>query len=144
MWKHRDALLRPKYGTLGFVAMPNVWLFQVLFPLVSPAMDLMILWSFVASAIDRLEHPHEYAVGSLGRVAAYYALFLAVDFLAAAFAFCLERREQWSLIGWLFFQRFCYRQVMYWVMVKSVAAALRGGKVGGGSRERKATLAVES
>jgi hypothetical protein len=25
MWKHRDALLRPRYGALGFVAMPNVW-----------------------------------------------------------------------------------------------------------------------
>jgi cellulose synthase/poly-beta-1,6-N-acetylglucosamine synthase-like glycosyltransferase len=143
MWKHRDALGRPRYGTLGFVAMPNVWLFQVLFPLVSPVMDLVFVWSLAAAGLDRLEHPHEYSVGGLGGVAAYYALFLAVDWLAAAFAFCLERREQWSLLVWLFLQRFCYRQVMYGVMVKSVAAALRGGRVGWGSLERKATVAVE-
>ncbi|MFX7977098.1 glycosyltransferase family 2 protein, partial [Acinetobacter baumannii] len=37
MWKHRDALLR--YGTLGWIALPNVWIFQILFPLVSPIMD---------------------------------------------------------------------------------------------------------
>jgi len=40
MWKHRSAMLNPKYGTLGFIAMPNVWIFQVFFPLISPLMDL--------------------------------------------------------------------------------------------------------
>jgi cellulose synthase/poly-beta-1,6-N-acetylglucosamine synthase-like glycosyltransferase len=39
LWKHRDALFRPRYGTLGLVGMPNVWIFQVLFPLISPIMD---------------------------------------------------------------------------------------------------------
>ena len=39
MWKHLDALFRPRYGTLGFIAMPNVWIFQILFPLISPVMD---------------------------------------------------------------------------------------------------------
>ena len=48
----RDALLNPKYGTLGFVAMPNVWIFQVLFPLISPLMDLMFVWTIAAAVID--------------------------------------------------------------------------------------------
>jgi hypothetical protein len=43
----------------------------------------------------------------------YYALFLAVDWSAACFAFVLERKERWRLLWWLFLQRFCYRQVMY-------------------------------
>ncbi len=28
-WKHRDTLGRPRYGTLGCVALPNIFLFQL-------------------------------------------------------------------------------------------------------------------
>ena len=70
----------------------------------------------------------------------YYALFLAVDWLSAAFAFLMERREQWRLLWWLLLQRFCYRQVMYYVMLKSIAHATRGVIVGWGKLERKATV----
>src|SRR5205085_2769077 len=140
MWKHRGALLRPRHGTLGFVAMPNVWVFQILFPLISPLMDLMFLWTFVAAALERLEHPAEYVVSNFQQVAFYYALFLAVDWAAAGFAFALEKREQWSLLWWLFLQRFGYRQVMYTVMVRSVFAAARGALVGWGKLERKDTV----
>ena len=42
-WKHVDALFRPRYGALGFVALPNVMIFQVLFPLISPVMDLLLV-----------------------------------------------------------------------------------------------------
>src|SRR5262249_38559304 len=114
MWKHRDALVNPLYGALGFLAMPNVWIFQLLFTLISPVMDLMFIWTFVSAAVERLEHPEEYAVTNLKYVLFYYALFLVVDVLAAAFAFLLEKREQLSLLWWLFLQRFCYRQVMYY------------------------------
>ena len=44
-WKHADVLFRPRYGALGFVALPNVLIFQVLFPLISPVMDLMLIGS---------------------------------------------------------------------------------------------------
>lgn len=140
MWKHRGALFNPRYGALGFVAMPNVWIFQILFPLISPVMDLMFVWSLISAGLERLEHPGEYAITNLGQVMFYYALFLAVDWLAAAFAFLLEKREQWRLLWWLFPQRFCYRQVMYYVMVKSALTALRGVIVGWGKLERRATV----
>lgn len=140
MWKHRDALFRPRYGALGSVAMPNVWIFQILFPLISPVMDLMLLWMLASAGFERWQHPTEYMVTGLERVLFYYALFLAVDWIAAAFAFSLERREQWGLLWWLFLQRFCYRQVMYYVMIKSVLTAVRGAVVGWGKLERKATV----
>ena len=140
MWKHRDALFRPRYGALGFLAMPNIWLFQILFPLISPLMDLLFVWTLLSNGIERMEHPQEYSVTNLHQVLFYYALFLAVDWLAAAFAFVLERREQWNLLWSLFLQRFCYRQVMYYVMVKSVWTAARGVVVGWGKLERKATV----
>lgn len=139
MWKHRDALFRPRYGALGFIAMPNVWIFQILFPLISPVMDLMLVYTLSAIALDRWQQPAGYSSTDLQQVLFYYALFLAIDWTAAGFAFLLERRERWSLLWWLFLQRFCYRQVMYYVMIKSVAVALRGPIVGWGKLERKAT-----
>lgn len=139
MWKHLDALFRPRYGTLGFIAMPNVWIFQILFPLISPVMDLMLIYTLLFSALDRWQQPTGYTSTNLQQVLFYYALFLAIDWVSACFAFLLEKKERWSLLWWLFLQRFCYRQVMYYVMIKSVAMALRGPVVGWGKLERKAT-----
>jgi peptidoglycan-N-acetylglucosamine deacetylase len=139
MWKHRDALFRPRYGALGFVAMPNVWIFQILFPLISPVMDLLLLYALAVAAVDYWQQPVGYTSTNLQQVLFYYALFLAIDWASACFAFLLERRERWSLLWWLFLQRFCYRQVMYYVMIKSVTMAIRGPVVGWGKLERKAT-----
>ena len=143
MWKHKNALFNPRYGTLGFVAMPNIWIFQVIFPLLSPLMDLMFVWSFVSFFINWLEHGKEYSPANLEAVMFYYALFLAVDWLGAFFAFLLEKGEQKKLLWWLFFQRFGYRQVMYQVMVKSVLRAIRGNTVDWNKVERKATVKAQ-
>jgi len=144
MWKHRSALFRPSQGALGFIAMPNVWLFQIIFQMLSPIVDLMLVWTLIATGLGRLQHQAQYSLSNLEQVLFYYALFLAVDWLAAAFAFALEKKEEWSLLWWLFLQRFCYRQVMYYVMIKSVVTALRGGTVGWGKLERKATVKVQN
>jgi cellulose synthase/poly-beta-1,6-N-acetylglucosamine synthase-like glycosyltransferase len=139
MWKHRDALFRPRFGALGFIAMPNVWIFQILFALISPVMDLIIVYSLIAAVWERWEQPDGTGFTNLRQVLFYYGLFLAIDWAAGGFAFLLERRERWRLLWWLFLQRFCYRQVMYYVMIKSVASALQGALVGWGKLERKAT-----
>src|SRR5260370_23360841 len=34
LWSNRDMLLRPRYGRLGFVALPYLWLFEVFAPVV--------------------------------------------------------------------------------------------------------------
>jgi hypothetical protein len=118
--------------------MPNVWIFQILFPLISPVMDLMLIYVLAADAWERWQSSG-YTSTNLQQVLLYYALFLAIDWATACFAFLLEKRERWSLLWWLFLQRFCYRQVMYYVMIKSVAIAIRGPMVGWGKLERKAT-----
>jgi cellulose synthase/poly-beta-1,6-N-acetylglucosamine synthase-like glycosyltransferase/peptidoglycan/xylan/chitin deacetylase (PgdA/CDA1 family)/spore germination protein YaaH len=142
MWKHKRALLNPKYGTLGFIAMPNVWIFQVFFPLISPIMDLTFIWTLASSAISFFEHQKEYAHSptNVNQVIFYYAVFLALDWAGAFSAFLMEKAEDKKLLWWLLIQRFGYRQVMYWVMVKSVYTAVRGAIVGWGKLERKATV----
>jgi len=69
-------------------------------------------------------------------------LFVAVDYLAAALAFALERGENKWLLAGLFWQRFFYRQLMYYVAIKSTLASLRGALVGWGKLERKATVRI--
>jgi peptidoglycan-N-acetylglucosamine deacetylase len=57
-------------------------------------------------------------------------------------AFLMEPDEDRQLTWLIFLQRFAYRQVMYWVVVRSFAAALRGELVGWGKLERKATVGL--
>ncbi|MBO0861735.1 MAG: glycosyltransferase, partial [Chloracidobacterium sp.] len=83
MWKHRDALFRPKYGALGFIAMPNVWIFQILFSLFTPVVDLTIIWAFVSAIIAELGYPIGYSITNSRQLIFYYGLFLAVDWLSA-------------------------------------------------------------
>ena len=139
-WKHGDALFRPRYGALGFVALPNVVIFQILFPLVSPVMDLLLAGALGVAAISYFNHPADYTPQALWRVLFYYALFLTVDYLSAILAFTLEHHENWSLLIFLFWQRFFYRQLMYYVAIKSMLNSLRGVLVGWGKLERKATV----
>ena len=56
----------------------------------------------------------------------------------------MEPDEDRGLTWLVFLQRFAYRQVMYWVVVRSVIAAMRGGLVGWGRLERKDTVRVGS
>jgi len=140
MWKHRAAFL--KSGTLGWVAMPNVWLFQLLFPAVSPIADLMFLWSLFSVWLASREHGSTYALLDLRSVMTFYAIFLMVDWTAAVIAFLMEPDEDKRLTWLVFLQRFVYRQVMYLVVVRSFRAAIRGRVVGWGKLERKATVDV--
>jgi cellulose synthase/poly-beta-1,6-N-acetylglucosamine synthase-like glycosyltransferase/spore germination protein YaaH/peptidoglycan/xylan/chitin deacetylase (PgdA/CDA1 family) len=140
MWKHRDALYNPRYGTLGWIAMPNVWLFQLLFAALSPLADLLFVWSLFSVWLVREQHGATYALTNLEQVLTLYAIFLVVDWLAAALAFIAEPDEDKRLTWLVFLQRFAYRQVMYWVVLRSFIAAVRGHVVGWGKLDRTATV----
>lgn len=126
LWKHRDACFR--HGAFGWFAIPSLWMYQILFPAISPIMDLTVLWALAA--------------GSFQHVVLYYGLMLGVELLGAAFALKMDRGN-WRLLPWLLLQRFVYRQMMYYVILKSVWAALRGGAVGWNKFERRGTVTVE-
>ncbi len=56
--------------------------------------------------------------------------FTLIDFLTCIVAFTLERHEDWSLLWPLLLQRFYYRQMMYFVLFRSVMGAVQGKSVG--------------
>lgn len=140
LWKHRDATFRPRYGALGMIALPQVWLFQILFSVVSPLVDLVLVWQLIATGLDYLQHRGQFNDTNLLRMLIFYAAFMTVDLAAAALAFAMEKKEKWSLMWWLVLQRFGYRQLMYYVVIRSVWTAIRGPSVGWGKQERKATV----
>ncbi len=142
VWKHKDVFLRPKYGTLGWIALPNVLIFQVIFPLISPIMDATLVISALTAMFNFIQHPETFTGKSLIIVSAYYALFLLVDFATTGLAFLLEKNESPRLIWLLLIQRFYYRQIMYYVAIKSLFATIRGISVGWNKLERNATVKI--
>ena len=64
------------------------------------------------------EHGSEVLQPSLVTVGIYYCVFMAGRSARRLFGFLLERRENWSLLWWLMLQRFGYRQIMYYVLVR--------------------------
>ena len=133
-WKHRDTLFRPKYGTLGFVSLPNIFLFQIVLPLVSPIIDLLFLGSVALWAMQKLHFSWIFQIHSttedLMRSVFFFLGFLLIDVFTCVVAFALERKEDWTLLVPVLLQRFYYRQLMYVVLFRSVKEAVSGRPVG--------------
>jgi cellulose synthase/poly-beta-1,6-N-acetylglucosamine synthase-like glycosyltransferase/spore germination protein YaaH/peptidoglycan/xylan/chitin deacetylase (PgdA/CDA1 family) len=143
LWKHRRALFNPKRPVLGFVALPQIWLFQIVLTAVSPLVDLAIVWSVVWAVYARTYHPVEWSPDDFLRSVFYWAAFIFLDLSAGALGMALERRAPWKDLIWLPVQRFGYRQLMYFVVVRSIVTAVRGARVGWNKLERRATAALE-
>jgi len=142
VWKHRAALFDRKSPVLGFIALPQIWLFQILLAVVAPLVDLAVVWSLVSGLYGAVAHPVEWRPDDMIQGLLYWAAFILVDLSAGALGMALERRAPWADLPLLPVQRFGYRQLMYYVVVKSVVMAVRGGRVGWGKLERRATASV--
>jgi cellulose synthase/poly-beta-1,6-N-acetylglucosamine synthase-like glycosyltransferase len=133
VWKHHDTLGRKKYGSLGWIALPNIFLFQILLPLVSPVIDLLflmslLLWGLAQFRITRL--PQLWTAQDMERSLIFFAVFMVIDLLTCVIAFALEKHEDWTLLAPLLIQRFYYRQMMYVVLFRALKEAVRGRPVG--------------
>jgi cellulose synthase/poly-beta-1,6-N-acetylglucosamine synthase-like glycosyltransferase len=140
LWKYAHLTFNPKYGALGMLALPQVWLFQIALTALAPLADLLLIWQLISQWIAYRQHGSEFTNTDLVTVGIYYIVFVVVDILAATFGFLMERRENWSLLLWLPLQRFGYRQLMYYVVVRSISTAIRGRFVGWGKLERTGTV----
>jgi cellulose synthase/poly-beta-1,6-N-acetylglucosamine synthase-like glycosyltransferase/peptidoglycan/xylan/chitin deacetylase (PgdA/CDA1 family) len=133
-WKHSGTLFRPKHGTLGWVALPNIFLFQLALPLISPIIDLLFLGSVALWALEKWHFPWLPTIRStdadLMRSVFFFLGFLLIDLLTCVLAFALERNEDWTLLVPVLLQRFYYRQLMYVVLFRSVKEAVSGRPVG--------------
>ncbi len=143
VWKHGAAIRRR--SRLGWIALPNIIIFQILLPLVSPFIDIMFLFGTLEYLATRYFHPESTDPSSFERLAFYFAIFLAIDFVASALAFLLERRvegtgEDAQLLLHLWLQRFSYRQLFSAVLVKTVKRAIDGKPFAWDKLERTAAV----
>jgi len=110
-WKHRDALFNQKYRWLGWIAMPNILIYQYIIPSVIPLADLFMFIGLIT--------------GNAEKIVLYYFLFILVDLFVAIVAFRFEN-EKISRLIWLIPQRLIYRWLMWFVLYKAVRRAFKG------------------
>src|SRR5262249_73013 len=122
-WKHRSVLFRPTYGTLGFIGLPCIWLFQMVVPLVSPTAEISMLAALAA--------------GPWGIVVYYWSALFGLELAAGLLAYALERERPDDLIL-LPAQRIYYRVVLLYVAGRALVSALRGAWVEWAKVERSA------
>jgi cellulose synthase/poly-beta-1,6-N-acetylglucosamine synthase-like glycosyltransferase len=147
VWKHRAVFARK--GALGWVALPNIVIFQILLPLVSPFIDLMFavgaLWYFVQKSY----HPDSTDPASFQRLLLFFAAFLVIDFITSAIAFALERRqpearEDGWLLSQVWLQRFAYRQLFSIVLFKTLKRAIEGQRFAWDKLDRTAKMSFHT
>ncbi|HTV06133.1 MAG TPA: glycosyltransferase [Acidobacteriaceae bacterium] len=129
VFKHKHAF-RTNLA-MGLFALPNIVVFQILLPLVSPFIDLMFAAGVIHYFLDKHFHPETTSAASFEKLLTYFLAFLVIDFVTSALAFSLERRHPASKgDGWLLFhiwlQRFAYRQVFSIVLFKTIKRAIDG------------------
>jgi len=143
VWKHRAAFVRNK--AMGLFALPNILIFQMLLPLVSPFIDIMFVYGIIHYFIDRHYHPEAASAANFQKLLVYFLAFLLIDFVTSAVAFSLERPhpankgDRWLLFHiWL--QRFSYRQLFSVVLFKTVKRAIDGKPFNWDKLERTAKM----
>jgi cellulose synthase/poly-beta-1,6-N-acetylglucosamine synthase-like glycosyltransferase/peptidoglycan/xylan/chitin deacetylase (PgdA/CDA1 family)/spore germination protein YaaH len=144
VWKHGAAIRRR--SRLGWIALPNIIIFQIVLPLLSPSIDLMFLFGTLQYLAKRYFHPESADPSSFQRLLFFFVIFLAIDFMASALAFLLERRqkgqgEDAQLLLHLWLQRFSYRQLFSAVLLKTLKRAIDGKPFAWDKLERTAEVA---
>lgn len=129
LWKHRGQLFRPRYGAFALVVMPSMWIFNILLVALTPIVDISIIGMLLT--------------GKYMTVIYFTAAFFTLDLVTSTIAFRLDREDPRQL-AWLFWQRFFYREFMFYTILRALLAAARGRLVGWGKLHRKATVALPS
>lgn len=138
-WKNKDVLFRTKYKALGWVAFPNILIYQFILPIFAPIADFILVGTIISWAIS-----DPIAVGDVTFWEEYhafilYGIFLFFDLLCAAVALRYENvslRNLWMIIP----QRFVYRPLMYSVLFRSFVKAIKGEMQGWGVLKRTGNM----
>jgi cellulose synthase/poly-beta-1,6-N-acetylglucosamine synthase-like glycosyltransferase/peptidoglycan/xylan/chitin deacetylase (PgdA/CDA1 family)/spore germination protein YaaH len=132
--KNLPAVWRARPIGLGLFGLPNIIVFQFVFTLIAPAMDLMLLWSLISGVNNYVSGPADAVFPSpaLRTVGAYWLYFQILEVATAALAIAIEHRGRtmWRLLPLLVLQRFCYRQLLYVTALRAALAALKGHMLG--------------
>ncbi|TQN37916.1 biofilm PGA synthesis N-glycosyltransferase PgaC [Blastococcus colisei] len=125
LWRHRDMILRPRFGWLGMLIMPMAAL-QILLPLVFTPLVVVVVLQMLASA------------GPLP-VLGYFLLFAVIYGAIAAVAVrLLEERPAHLLMVPLY--RFIYEPLRAYLLYATIGTAVRGIRLGWNKLARTAHM----
>jgi hypothetical protein len=99
---------------LGLVGIPYMLFFQVLLPLVAPAIDIFAL--------------HGLLSGDVTRVAVVWLAFMGIQLATTAYALHLDGESMGPLWAQPLQQVF-YRQLIYLVVIQSIVSAIAGARL---------------
>lgn len=142
--KHSDALTLRDSRSVGLIALPHIFVFQILFSFVAPVADIVALVALGDLAIKVMTDSSMMSTGQIAMFLALFFSFIVLDFMTGVAAFRLERNEDWRLLLWLPLQRFYYRQLLYLVALKALMTAIRGTLVGWGNLARTASVTFDA
>jgi len=122
-WKHRDLLFSFKKANIGWVALPNLLIFNFIIPVFSPLVDVLFIVGLFT---------HDSA-----QYVFFYLLYYFIDCLIASLAYHFDH-QKFTLRKalYLFVQRFVYRQLLFFVLFKAYIKAIKGELVSWGVLKR--------
>ena len=95
-------------------------------------MELIADFSIIAASFGVI-------VASVPHIILYYIIFSFIDIAGAALAFAFEKENHFKLI-WMLPQRLIYRQLMYYILIKSFNKAIKGELQGWGVLKRTGSV----
>jgi cellulose synthase/poly-beta-1,6-N-acetylglucosamine synthase-like glycosyltransferase/peptidoglycan/xylan/chitin deacetylase (PgdA/CDA1 family)/spore germination protein YaaH len=112
-WKHRDLLFNTKKPNMGWVLLPNLLIFGFIIPVFAPVVDILFVFGLFS------KHANVYIWS--------YVAFFAVDWLISTIAYRFDH-QKFGLFQavMLFIQRFVYRQLLFYVLIKAYLKAIKG------------------
>lgn len=142
LWKHRSVLWTRKPSGLALIGLPQAWLFQIAFAAISPLIDFALVISIVGTAVRVAQHGWAQGQGDVWKMGAYWCAFTSIDAICGWIAYRLDGKGVRYPVLLLLAQRFIYRQIMYWVVLRAISSAIGGWVVGWGKLERSGRVGV--
>jgi len=112
-WKNKKYLFSNKYPILSWIVLPNILFYNILIPLFSPLVDIIIIIFLF--------------FGLWQKVVFTLLFFVILDLFYAFFAFRGEKDKY--LLFLVPFQRIFYRQILYFIIIKSIIKAIEGSYI---------------
>lgn len=136
-FKHRDVYFQRGALGLKWFTIPNIVVFQFLFTLFAPVMDALLVAAFISDAWAYTHHGGSMISGRTVEILAYWGVFQALELAFAAVALWLHREPgNWRLLPLTVIQRFYYRQLIFWISLRTLFAVLCGQFTGWGRAKR--------
>jgi poly-beta-1,6 N-acetyl-D-glucosamine synthase len=122
-WKHRDLLFSFKKANIGWIVLPNLLVFNFIIPIFSPIVDILFIAGLFTYNADI------YVI--------FYLAYFILDCIISILAYHYDKQKfSLKLILYLFVQRFVYRQLLFWVLLKAYLRAIKGEMATWGAQKR--------